>query len=56
MLEKWEKEGVSLILGGEKENLIEQANDDAEVLDLNQPVKERVREEPHTNQYDSFFE
>ena len=56
MLEKWEKEGVSLILGGEKENIIEQANDDGAVLDLNQPVKERVREEPHTNQYDSFFE
>ncbi len=56
MLEKWEKEGVSLILGSEKNNIIDQANDDGEVLDLNQPVKERVREEPHSNQYDSFFE
>lgn len=56
MLEKWEKEGVSLILGEEKEHLLLQANDESNVLDLNQPVKERVKDPAHRNQYDSFFE
>lgn len=56
MLEKWEKEGVSLILGEEKENLLLQANDESNILDLNQPVKERVKDPAHRNQYDSFFE
>lgn len=56
MLEKWENEGVSLILGDDKSNLLEQANDDGDVLDLNAPVKEIVREQREGNQYDSFFE
>ncbi len=56
MLEKWEKEGVSLILGEEKQSLLMKANDENEVLDLNSPVKEPVREAGHRNQYDSFFE
>ena len=56
MLEKWEKEGVSLILGDEKSNLLTQANSDADVLDLNQPIKEPIREPGHRNQYDNFFE
>jgi phage shock protein A len=55
MLEKWEKEGVSLLLGEEKETLILKGNSD-EVLDLKQPVKKPVREAGHSNQYDSFFE
>lgn len=56
MLEKWEKEGVSLILGENKTQLLEQANNDSDILDLNAPVKEAVREEGQRNQYDSFFE
>lgn len=56
MLEKWEKEGVSLILGEEKDNLLLKANDEKDVLDLNQPVKERIKDPAHKNQYDSFFE
>lgn len=56
MLEKWEKEGVSLILGEEKNNLLLQANSDTDVLDLDQPLKEPIREPGHRNQYDSFFE
>ncbi len=56
MLEKWENEGVSLILGDDKSNLLEQANNDADILDLNAPVKEVVREQREGNQYDSFFE
>ena len=57
MLEQWEKEGISKILGSEKETLLSQANDDADVLDLNAPVKRPVRDAAtHVNQYDSFFE
>ncbi|MBX2876950.1 MAG: hypothetical protein KTR30_32830 [Saprospiraceae bacterium] len=56
MLEKWEKEGVSLILGEEKQNLLVQANDEADVLDLDSPIQEPIRHTGHRNQYDNFFE
>ncbi len=56
MLEKWENEGVSLILGEEKTDLLLQANDDSDVLDLNQPLPEKAKMENRTNQYDNFFE
>ncbi len=55
MLEKWEKESFSKLLGDEKQTLISKAHNDADVLDLNEPIKmpERVG---HRNQYDNFFE
>jgi len=56
MLEKWEKESTSLLLGEEKSNLLLEAEDDSNVLDLNAPVAEKVRDTSHRNQYDSFFE
>jgi hypothetical protein len=56
MLEKWEKEGVSLILGDQKNQLLLDADDDSNVLDINQPIKERIKETNHRNQYDSFFD
>lgn len=56
MLEKWEQEGVSLILGEEKDTLLVQANSEAEILDLNAPIKKPIRETNHNNQYDSFFD
>ena len=56
MLEKWEKEGVSLLLGEEKETLLLKANSDSEVLDLNEPIRERVKDPAHKNQYDNFFD
>jgi len=56
MLEKWEKEGASLLLGNEKSSIISKANNDGEVLDLNAPVARPVKEESYRNQYDSFFE
>ncbi len=56
MLEQWEKEGVSLILGKEKDTLLLQANSDDDVLDLDAPIKEPIREPGHKNQYDNFFE
>jgi hypothetical protein len=54
MLDKWEKEGASLLLGSDKETLIAKSNNDKDVLDLNQPFQlpepiERV------NQYDELF-
>jgi len=56
MLEKWEQEGVSLLLGNDKQNLLSQANNPSDVLDLNAPIKPSVREPGHRNQYDSLFE
>ncbi|MCO6462347.1 MAG: hypothetical protein J5I59_13165 [Saprospiraceae bacterium] len=56
MLEKWEKEGASLLLGNEKSEIISKANDEGDVLDLNAPVARPVKEENYKNQYDSFFE
>ncbi|MEN0003957.1 MAG: hypothetical protein AAF798_07430 [Bacteroidota bacterium] len=56
MLEKWEREGVSLLLGEEKENLLIQANSETDVLDLDAPIREPIREANHRNQYDNFFE
>lgn len=55
MLEKWEKETFSKLLGTEKQTILQQAHGDSETLDLNEPIKtpERVG---HKNQYDSFFE
>ncbi|PSR09169.1 MAG: hypothetical protein DA408_10335 [Bacteroidetes bacterium] len=56
MLEKWEKESTSFLLGDEKLSLLLEAEDDSNILDLNAPVKEKIRESNHRNQYDNFFE
>ena len=57
MLEKWQQESMSKLLGmEEKKQLIDQANDDSEVLDLNRPLKAPERMSGQRNQYDSFFE
>ena len=56
MLERWESEGISKILGGEKQELLLQANDDADILDLNEPRKEREIAEGRENQYNNFFD
>ena len=56
MLEKWEKEGVSLLLGKDKDNLLQKANNSTETLDLNAPMAKPIRLEGQKNQYDSFFE
>lgn len=55
MLEKWELEGTSLLLGDEKENLLEQAANDEDVLDLS-AIPQREKAENRSNQYDTFFE
>src|SRR5678815_4966629 len=56
MLEKWEKEGVSTILGEEKQTLLKEADDDNNVLDLNAPIARPEKVENRKNQYDSFFD
>ena len=55
MLEKWEKESTSLLLGGEKSDILNQANDEDNVLDLNEPIKQ-PQKVGRSNQYDSFFD
>jgi len=56
MLEKWEKEGVSVLLGGEKNKIIAKSNNPSDVLDLNAPVHTPAKAERGGNQYDTFFE
>lgn len=56
MLEKWENEGMSILLGEDKEKLLIQANNDADVLDLGAPIAKREVVENRRNQYDNFFE
>lgn len=56
MLEKWEKEGVSLLLGDSKQKLIKDAQSEDEIMDLEHPVQEPERLSRSGNQYDSFFD
>ncbi len=56
MLEKWEKEGASLLLGDEKNNLLLEAEDDGNELDLNAPIEHPLKNQVHKNQYDTFFD
>ena len=56
MLEKWEQESSSLILGEDKSMLLLDAEDDSNILDLNAPVAEKIRDAGHRNQYDNFFD
>ncbi len=54
MLEMWEKEGESLLLGDEKQNLLNEANDEHIELDLDAPIEKPIPQ--HKNQYDNFFD
>jgi phage shock protein A len=56
MLEKWEKEGVSFLLGDQKGKIIAKANNPSETLDLNAPIAHPTKAERGGNQYDSLFE
>ena len=56
MLEKWEAQSDSLLLGEVKEELILQANNDEDVLDLSQPIKQPEALGREGNQYDTFFD
>lgn len=54
MLEMWEKEGTSLLLGEDKQNLLDASNDDRVELDLEAPISKPIP--AHKNQYDNFFD
>jgi predicted nucleic acid-binding Zn-ribbon protein len=56
MLDKWEKEGVSFLLGGDKNKIIAKANNSTDVLDLNAPAQRPTMAERGGNQYDSLFD
>jgi len=56
MLDKWEKDGVSFLLGGDKGKIVAKANNTAETLDLNAPHAMPSKAERGGNQYDTFFE
>ncbi|MDF1696030.1 MAG: hypothetical protein P1U56_09375 [Saprospiraceae bacterium] len=55
MLEKWEAQSTSLLLGTAKEELILQANNEEDILDLEHPVKE-PEVLGRDNQYNDFFD
>ena len=55
MLEKWEAQSTSLLLGTAKEELILQANNEEDILDLDHPIKE-PEVLGRNNQYDDFFD
>jgi len=55
MLEQWEAESDSLLLGAAKEDLIKLAENDEAVLDLNAPIRQ-AEKVGRSNQYDTFFE
>lgn len=55
LLNKWEKESESLLLGNDKNKILNKAHSDSEILDLDSPIKIK-RESGHNNQYDSFFD
>ncbi len=53
LLEKWEKEGVSLLLGGEKDLLLYKSKSEADELDLDAPIQHSKGQ--HKNQYNDLF-
>jgi len=56
MLEKWEKKSTSLLLSGEKEQIIFESEND-NILDLTEPIKQKEKIQlGRTNQYDGFFD
>lgn len=56
MLEQWESEESSLLLGEDKGHLLLEAEKEADELDLNQPMKHAQKIQQSSNQYDSFFD
>ena len=57
MLEKWEKESTSILLGKEKSSLLLQAADEKDVLDLDQPIELPAEQKVNRdNQYSNLFD
>ncbi len=55
LLEQWERESTSLLLGTEKQDLINKAEDEGQILDLSEPIKQ-PQKVGRSNQYDTFFD
>lgn len=53
LLEKWEKEGVSLLLGNEKDLLINKSNSETDHIDFDK-INEKPQK-PRSNQYSELF-
>jgi hypothetical protein len=57
MLEKWEEEGASLLLGEEKADILSDLQEDDEILELDHPIQEAEPVQRSSgNQYDHFFD
>jgi hypothetical protein len=52
MLDKWEKEGVSLLLGTDKDLLVKDSP--ANTVDLDAPLV-KSKGDDHSNQYNNLF-
>ncbi len=55
MLEKWEKEGVSILLGSEKDKIIQETMVEDQIMELETPEIREPEKLGRTNQYDEFF-
>ncbi len=53
LLEKWEKEGVSLLLGDDKDLLINKSNSETDHIDFNKATE--TPQKPRSNQYSELF-
>jgi hypothetical protein len=56
MLEQWESEEASLLLGEDKGHLLLEAEQEADGLDITEPVRKAEKAKHSSNQYDSFFD
>ncbi len=55
MLEKWENDGLSILLGSDKQNIIKETNETKELMELQTPDLREPEKLGRTNQYDEFF-
>lgn len=56
MLDKWEKEGTSFLLGADKKKIIDEANTESAVLDLDAPISAGKHEKGEKGQYSDLFD
>ncbi len=56
MLDKWEKEGVSFLLGDQKQQLIDQGNSGRYFIDIEAPLPPVRRNSHGDNQYSKLFD
>ena len=57
MLEKWEKEGTSFLLGEEKDTIIKEVEHDNITIDLDAPVQtKKERQQGQKGQYSDLFD